>query len=147
MIHNEKDKSWLTKKNCIKKKNTHRRDKKNILKRVIKTRYFPWICIKLSLRWMKSHKKRTDDLLESVGWFYMLIPIFRLKEASLFYLDILRVKDFFKFQIPIWFIICRGWKWLTSCYKVSLLTVKYLWDNVEQLMNCNRVSDLRGNLS
>lgn len=84
VIHNEKDKSWLTKKNCIKKKNTHRRDKKNILKRVIKTRYFPWICIKLSLRWMKSHKKRTDDLLESVGWFYMLIPIFRLKEASLF---------------------------------------------------------------
>lgn len=84
VIHNEKDKSWLTKKNCIKRKNTHRRDKKNILKRVIKTRYFPWICIKLSLRWMKSHKKRTDDLLESVGWFYMLIPIFRLKEASLF---------------------------------------------------------------
>lgn len=85
VIHNEKDKSWLTKKNCVKEKNTHRRDiKKNILKRVIKTRYFPWICIKLSLCWMKSHKKRTDDLLESVGWFYMLIPIFRLKEASLF---------------------------------------------------------------
>lgn len=97
VIYNEKDKSWLIKKNCIKKKNIYRWDKKNILKRVIKIRYFLWICIKLSLCWMKLYKKRIDDLLELVGWFYMFILIFRLKEVLFFYYDILWVKDFFKF--------------------------------------------------
>lgn len=98
VIYNEKDKSWLIKKNFVKEKNIYRWDiKKNILKRVIKIRYFLWICIKLSLCWMKLYKKRIDDLLELVGWFYMFILIFRLKEVLFFYFDILWVKDFFKF--------------------------------------------------